>query len=126
MSEIVGADEVARAFLAKSNRVASEVVPVMHRAGSNMKRDLRAEMSASQHFSVITPAITYDVTGGTAFGGGFVEVEVGPVKGSPGSLANIAYFGTSRGGGTVADPAGALEREIDNAERYLTDVIGEL
>lgn len=120
--DVVGADIVARAFEAKANRAKADVEPVMFKAGMNMKRQQAAEMRASRHFAPVASAISFDVTSGA----GFVEVEVGPVKGSPGSLANIAIFGTSRGGGTVADPQGSLDNETPNAMRYLRDVIGEL
>lgn len=122
MADISGADEIARAFTAKANRAKSDVEPVMFRAGMNMKRQQQAEFRASRHFSPVASAVTFDVTSGP----GYVETEVGPVKGSPGSLANIAIFGGSRGGGTVADPQGSLDNELPNAMRYLRDVIGEL
>lgn len=122
MADVSGADEIARAFTAKANRARSDVEPVMFKAGMNIKRELQAEMRSSRHFRPVASAITFDVE---STGNG-IEVEVGPVKGSPGSLANIAYFGSSRGGGTVADPQGALDNETSNAMRYLRDVIGEL
>ena len=31
---------------------------------------------------------------------GRISAEIGPTKGGAGSLANIAFFGTARGGGT--------------------------
>ena len=49
---------------------------------------------------------------------GSIELVAGPTKGSPGSLANIAYFGTSRGGGTVPDPRGALDAETPTASSW--------
>ena len=54
-------------------------------------------------------------------------MEVGPRKGKPGSIANIAYFGGANGGGgTVPDPRGALEAEAPRFEKALTDLVGEI
>ena len=55
-----------------------------------------------------------------------VSAEIGPKKGSPGSLANIAYFGASRGGGgQVPDPEGALLAELPVLEKYLAEILAE-
>jgi len=92
---------------------------VLAKAGVNIKRQLQAEMSASQHFGQVARAISYEITDRA----GSIELVAGPTKGSPGSLANIAYFGGSRGGGTVPDPRGALEAETPTASRYLLDLL---
>lgn len=92
---------------------------VLERAAVNIKRQLRGEMGASRHFGQVARAISYDIIDRI----GYVEAEIGPTKGSPGSLANIAYFGTSRGGGTVPDPDAALQAEVPNMERELADLV---
>lgn len=96
-----------------------EARKVIHRGANNIKRQLRSEMQASRHFKQIARAIDYDIRDRADS----IEIEVGPLKGSPGSLANIAYFGSSTGGGTVADPQLALDAEVPNLERYLGDLI---
>jgi hypothetical protein len=96
-----------------------QVGGIIERGANNVKRQLRREMSASRHFKGVARAITYDMRTAGAFGGGIVEAEIGPEAGSPGSLANIAYFGSSRGGGTVPDPEGALEAEAPNVMEWL-------
>lgn len=89
--------------------------PIVAKGGVKIKAQLRKEMGESRHFGVVAPAITFDeVDGG-------LGVEVGPEKGSPGSLGNIAYFGTSRGGGTVPDPRGALDAEAGPFTESLAD-----
>lgn len=96
---------------------------VVSKGALNIKNQLQAEMKRSRHFAVVAPAITYDLREVGAFGGGFVEAEIGPERGAPGSLANVAYFGTGRGGGnTVPDPEGALMAEAPNVESYLADL----
>ena len=92
---------------------------VMAKAGVNIKRQLVAEMSGSRHFGQIARAISYEIQDRA----GSIELVAGPVKGSPGSLANIAYWGGSRGGGTVPDPKGALDAEAPVASAYLLDLL---
>lgn len=102
-----------------------QVEQVVSRGALNIRRQLQREMRGSRHFSPVARAISYDLRSVGAFGGGVVEAEIGPERGSPGSLANIAYFGTSRGGGTVPDPRGALDAEAPRYLRALADLVGE-
>ncbi len=102
----VFADELAR----KAVGIDAEVDKVVAKGALNIKTQLISEARASRHFKGFAPGITYEMDSGP----GFVEALIGPEKGSPGSLANIAYFGTSRGGGTVPDPMLALQAEAPN------------
>lgn len=102
-------------------RLSQHVRPVVERGAVNIKNDLQQQMRGSRHFAPVARGITYDVSSGGAY-----EAEIGPEKGSPGSLANIAYFGSSRGGGTVEDPSGALEREAPKFADALADLAAEL
>lgn len=104
------------------------VIPVLERGGNNIKRQLREEMQSSTHFKGATRSIGYDVLYGGFGDVGTYEVEIGPSSedGSPGNLANIAYFGTSRGGGTVPDPFRALLAEAPKFEKALADLMGDL
>ena len=112
-----------REFAVQVGQVPHEMRPkldaVTERAGLNIKKQLQAEARQSKSFGVIASAISYDTTHTRESSG----VEVGPVKGSPGSLANIAYFGTSRGGGTVPDPRGALDAEAPRFEEYVGRIV---
>lgn len=112
---------------AAGSGIASKVLPVVHKGAGKIKAQLRREMQSSNHFKGITRSIDYSMkfgTGSRAGGGaGAIEAEIGPRKGKPGSLANIAYFGGARGGGTVPDPKGALEAEIPHFEKALGDVL---
>jgi hypothetical protein len=105
--------------------VARGIRGIMAKAGVNIKRQMRAEMESSEHFKGAAHRISYDITtpsDDTAI------VEVGPTHGAgdPGSLGNVAYFGTSRGGGTVPDPMGALEAEAAVTEAYFAKLLGGL
>lgn len=104
------------ADLTKAGKVPQDkLVPIMSKAALNIKKQLRTEMAASRHFSQITKFISYDLVDG----GDTVEAEIGPEATGAGYLENIAYFGTARGGGTVPDPQGALDKEAPNLEKYL-------
>lgn len=103
--------------------IGPHVVRVVEKAAVNIKKQMQAEARGSKSFRGFAPAISYDIKARGAFGGAEVEAEIGPEKGSPGSLANIAYFGTSRGGGTVPDPRGALDAEAPNVERFLGELL---
>lgn len=122
---IIDASEL-REFAADMRRypeaLRRHIRPVVEKGAVNIKDRMRREMSASRHFRGITRAIDYDVI--ERLGG--IEAEIGPRTGSPGSLANIAYFGGSKGGGTVPDPRGALEAEIPAFESALGDLLGEI
>lgn len=77
------------------------------------------DLASSTHFSGITFSVDYDIK----VDGSGVEGRIGPNKGKyGGALANVAIFGTSRGGGTVPDPSIALAAEADRFE----DALGAL
>lgn len=100
-------------------KVVREIIPVVRKGAVNIKSDMQADLRGSSNagFRHVASTVSYDVLDG-GFG-----VEVGPSK-PAGALANVAYFGTSRGGGTVADPVGALQAEIPRFEKAIDDILG--
>lgn len=112
-----------RAFAADltsaGNAIAPAVRGIVAKGAVNIKKQMVEEMKSSTHFKGVARAISYDIKAEA----NAVEAQIGPSKGSPGSLANIAYFGTPRGGGTVPDPQLALEAEMPNFERYINAAI---
>ena len=99
--------------------VAVSVRQIIAKGAVNIKKQLREEMGASGHFGQAAASITYDLTGGADD----IVAEIGPTKTGAGPLANIAYFGTSRGGGTVPDPMGALQAEGVRTVAYFDKLI---
>ena len=101
---------------------------VVSKGAVQIKAQMRMEMYASKSFRGIGSSISYDI-GGVDLGGGSgaIEAVIGPESGpgSAGNLANIAYFGSSRGGGTVPDPIGALNAELPRFEAALAKIAGE-
>lgn len=122
--EITGLRELVASIEGAVSATDSEVEAVVSRGALNIKKHLQREMRDSRHFKGIAPAISYDIESVGAFGGGAIEAEIGPESDGPGALANIAYFGTSRGGGTVPDPSGALAVELPKVESALLKFVG--
>ena len=125
-AETFGFREAIAAFEQKIAATEPEVKAVVERGALNIKKQLVAEMQRSPHFKGVARGISYDMRTVGGFGGGVIEAEIGPESSGPGALANVAYFGTSRGGGTVPDPSGALEAESRRFEDALLKIIGEV
>lgn len=104
-----------------ATKLAVGVRGVLAKGAVNIKAQLRAEMGSSQHFGQVASSIRYDEVGR----GDAIEFEIGPTKQGAGPLANIAYFGTSRGGGTVPDPLGALTAEAATTVDYLNRLLDQ-
>lgn len=117
-----------REFSSDLARAGAQIAPavraVIVKGAVNIKNAMRADMEASAHFSRVGLArsIDFDVRGDA----NSVEAEIGPHHGpgETGNLANVAYFGTPRGGGTVRDPQEALDDEIPAYEAALLEVMG--
>lgn len=105
------------------SRLSRWVGPAVEKGAHNIKEDLQAQARKSKHFKGMAPGISYTMHTGI---GGMYAADIGPEKGSPGSLGNIAYFGTSRGGGTVENPEAALQREAPKFEKALADLAADL
>ena len=118
---------LAADLTAAGDAVQGKAYGVVSKGAVNIKTQMRMEMYGSRSFRGVGSSISYDIHGGDVFGVGVIEAEIGPETGggSPGSLANVAYFGTSRGGGTVPDPQGALDAELPRFEAALLKIAGE-
>ena len=95
-----GIEEVRR--LAQNlGRIAGSAVDdvdaVLKRGVNNIKAEMVADVSASEHFKGMAGSISYE----SRYSPGVARWVVGPDKGRRGgALGNIYYFGTSRGGGS--------------------------
>lgn len=107
-------------------QVTRQVPGVVKKGATNIKKSMQSDFRGSRHFGQIARSINFDVS---ADADGF-EAEIGPDKSIPkagGALAVIAYWGGANGGGgTVRDPAHALEDEGDNFEKALSDLLGDV
>lgn len=113
----------AASLAAAAESVPREARQVVSKGALNIKTDMQSQVRKSTHFSGrgVAESISYDMREGA----GFTEAEIGPVKGTPGDLLNIAYFGTSLGGGTVEDPGEALKREEPKFAKALADIMAK-
>ena len=106
--------------------VTRQVPGVVKKGALNIKKSMQADFRGSRHFGQIARSINFDVT---ADADGF-EAEVGPDKSvarAGASLAHIAYWGGANGGGgTVRDPAHALEDEGDQFEDALSRLLEDI
>ena len=111
--------EFAADLTRASMKVAQGTPAVVSKGALNIKKQLTQEMAGSRHFKGAAHTVSYDL-----LDGGFAA-EIGPSSesGSPGNLANLAYFGGSNGGGgTVADPREALTAEGERFIKALADL----
>jgi hypothetical protein len=123
MADISMDDSEMRALAADlrhaADTVQGKVRPVVQKGALNIKNDIRRDLAGSTWFKGAAASVTYE-TKETAGG---VEAEIGPDKAARGgALANIAFFGTSRGGGTVRDPRAALDAETPRFLKALADL----
>lgn len=114
--------ELARDLRRIPASMAPKMRGVVQKSCLNTKVTMRADVRKSEHFTGkkkpgLDASIDYD-TKILEFGGdAVIEGEVGPNKArSPAaSIANIAYFGSSKpGGGTVRNPEDAMLEEAPN------------
>lgn len=102
--------------------------PVVSKGALNVKNEMQDDARESPYFGQIAPTISYDLVADESG----VEAKIGPDKDrlkqanrrtGPAGISNVAYFGTSRGGGTIADPATALANEADRFEGALAALL---
>jgi hypothetical protein len=121
MSFYVDASEalvVAGALGRVAGSALSEVDAVVKKAAQNVKDEMAADARSSRHFRGMAGSISYD----SDYRVGEPAYEVGPDKSRPGgSLGNIYYFGTSRGGGS-----GDLEKPLRSEGPRFEAALGDL
>ena len=115
-----------RSYTHKLERVTSaakkELEGVVSKGALKIKEDMQAELrrSGTAGFRYVAETVSYDLidSGMTA--------EIGPSAGrgkGKGTLANIAYFGSWKGGGTREDPYYAAQREIPHFEEHVNRIV---
>jgi len=111
-----------RQFAIAVGRVADgafdDVDGVISKGALNVKREMAADALSSRHFKGMAGSITYDSRNARNVS----RREIGPDKGRRGgSLGNIYYFGTSRGGGS-----GDIEKPLRSEEPRLLSAMHAL
>lgn len=99
------------------SRLTRHLIPVVRKGAVNVKKSMQDDLRGSSNagFRHVASTVGFDELDGG------LTAEIGPSK-PAGALANIAFFGTSRGGGTVRDPGQALADEEPNFLRELEKV----
>lgn len=72
------------------------VSAAVKKGAQNVKNSIRDDLNGSGNAAFRRIPISYTLQESA----GRITAEIGPTKGGTGSLANIAFFGTARGGGT--------------------------
>lgn len=100
-------------------------VPVLKRFAQDVKTDMQTDFrtSGNRGFQKIANQVRYDDI--TAGAGGY-ETEVGVDKDGAGNLANIAVFGTWKGGGTHNHPSFHAMQSYDLFAKALEDAATEI
>lgn len=116
-------DEFAASLNLAQHALIQKVNGVVFKGAQNVKKRMKQEMESSTHFRGVSRSIDFE----TATDAHGITATIGPRHGSgePGNLANVAYFGTSRGGGTV-DLMKPMEEEAPRFERSLKEVLDGL
>ena len=83
-------------LLAKGVARRAAITMAVKKGAQNVKNSIRDDLNGSGNKAFRSIPITYTVSETP----GRISAEIGPTKGGAGSLANIAFFGTARGGGT--------------------------
>lgn len=105
---------LARDMSRVDRRLARHLTPVVKKGAMNIKKTMQADLrqSSDAGFQYVARTVSFDLSDSG------LTAEVGPSK-PAGALANVAYFGTSKGGGTVRDPKEALNEE---ANRFVSEL----
>ena len=105
--------------------LARHAIPVLKRFAQDVKTDMQTDFrsSGNRGFQKIANFVRYDdITPGA---GGY-ETEVGVDKGGAGSLANLAVYGTPKGGGTHPRPDQIAVWHQPAFEKSLQDMAAEI
>ncbi len=105
--------------------LARHAIPVLKRYAQDVKEAQQADFRSSSNAGIrkVGNAVRYDAVSAGSDG---YETEVGVDKGRPGSLANIAVFGTWKGGGTHKHPSFHAMQSYDLFAKALEDVATEI
>ncbi|WP_298046964.1 hypothetical protein [uncultured Bifidobacterium sp.] len=84
------------ALIAKTTARRALISASVKKGAQNVKNSIRDDLNGSGNAAFREIPVSYTVRESA----GRITAEIGPTKGGAGSLANIAFFGTAKGGGT--------------------------
>lgn len=89
-------DRLAGDWRAAASRAPDRFWPTFSRAGLNIKKTVNDDLAQSSNAGFRRIRVSYDRLPASMG----IGVEIGPRNGGANDLANLAFFGTARGGGT--------------------------
>lgn len=102
-----------------SDKALPEVQSIFKASMVDIKKGMNQNFYNSKHFKGAGGSVHFD----SMHQVGAVVYEIGPDKNRRGgAIGNVAYFGTSRGGGTV-DFEGPYLRELPVVEKYMDALV---
>lgn len=109
---------------AAPDRLGALAVGTVKRTMNDAKRQQQLDFlrSGNKAFRAISRHVHYT---DPEVGHGIITSRLGVEKGGSGSLANIAVFGTSKGGGTHLHPVFYLNQEMGKARSAFAEAIGK-
>lgn len=117
------------AFAVDLGRLPAELsrhaIPVMKRAAQNIKTEIQADMRGSSNagFRKAAGHVSYDDISDGADG---FETEIGFDKEGAGNLANLAIYGSHKGGGTHEPPERFAEAEMPEFESQVSALVDRI
>ncbi|MBW3088826.1 hypothetical protein KIH77_08840 [Bifidobacterium sp. 82T24] len=90
------------------------VAAAVKKGAQNIKTSIQQDVAGSSNAAMSRIPIAYEMKSA----GVNVEADIAPQSGGAGSLANIAFFGTSKGGGSHRFYEHG-EEELDTVARYV-------
>ncbi|PLS23787.1 hypothetical protein BLI708_00365 [Bifidobacterium imperatoris] len=114
-----------KAFAAKLKSVPIRkqrlVTAAVKHGAQNIKTAILADVRTSSNRGISRIPVSYEMKES----GTLVEADIAPPKGGAGNLANIAFFGTSRGGGTHRFYEHG-EEEFETTAKYVREAASTL
>lgn len=108
--------ELAARLAAAPKRRQALVSAAVKKGAQNIKTAIQADVRASSDSGIRRIPIAYEMRQE----GVISEADIAPVKGGAGGLANIAFFGTSKGGGSHRFYEHGID-ELDTTARYVRE-----
>ena len=112
--------ELGRRMALAQTVVKPQLAATVKKAAQNVKTAIESDVGASSNAGLRQVRIGYE-TGST---GTAEYADVSPREGGSSNLANIAFFGTARGGGTN-EFYGHAEEELPTLADYVADSAGD-
>ena len=112
--------ELGRRMALAQTVVKPQLAATVKKAAQNVKTAIESDVGASSNAGLRQVRIGYE-TGST---GTAEYADVSPREGGSSNLANIAFFGTARGGGTH-EFYGHAEEELPTLADYVADSAGD-